>query len=194
MELQNKNISNFAYPIIIFITGWYIISNLYRLFGEWAGQPHMYLYAIVWTLVPIAFTYLYLNKVKLTFKWSLLTAYSIIMVIAFVVEAILLPSILNPFEILLSGWWDHTFFPIAFGLFFLCDLNKIPKKFWYFLVPFAIFITIPNINVVSNIFFNNWALQLGDENSKIGFFTFFNGANNWNDVNAISKSEFFGCL
>jgi len=86
-------------------------------------------------------------------------------------------------DIFLTGAWDHIFFPIAFGLLYLCDLSKIPKRFWLLLTPFATFTLIPNLNVVANIFFDKWIIH-----EAPGFFNFF-GVDNWVEFGRLDEDR-----
>ena len=190
-KLDNTDISKIAYPLIIFLTGWYIVANFYRLATIWSWFPVMIFYTTAWMLVTIGFIYLYYKKIRLIFRWSLLSIIGIILIIVFTLDAVFL--IIDPYiqieDILLTGQWDHTFFPLAFGLFFLCDFQRIPKKFWYFLLLFAMFNLIPNLNVISNLVFNKWVLQAPGEGGPPGF-NFFN-VNNWTEFNNLPRDSNF---
>ena len=70
-SLNGKDISNLVYPLAIFFTGWYIISNITRLVGEWNYDLIMLVYTLFWGLIPVAFLYSWNKKVKLRFSWSL---------------------------------------------------------------------------------------------------------------------------
>ena len=89
-------------------------------------------------------------------------------------------------DIFLTGAWDHIFFPIAFGLLYLCDLSKIPKRFWLLLTPFAMLAQIANLNVIANIFLDTWVLHAAP-----GFFNFF-GAENWAEFNRLEEQRLVG--
>lgn len=185
-RLNNIDLTKIIYPITIFLTGFYIIANLYRLPTEWNWAPPMIAYTIAWTLVPIGFAYLALKRVRLKFKWSVLSVIGIILIVVFSLEAIGSFPGAQLSDIFLTGIWDHTFFPIAFGFFFLCDLNELPKRFWLLLLPFALFNIIPNFFVVANVFFNSNILQ---DIGAPGFFVFF-GVSSWEELHALSNQEF----
>ena len=179
------DLTKIVYPIIIILTGWYIVTNIYNIFTEW--NLGMLGYIIAFTLVPIGFIYLAFKKIKLRFRWSILSVIGIILIVVFLYDAILLflgPD-LKLSEIFLTGQWDHTFFPIAFGLFFLCDLRKMPRKFWFFPLLFAIICLTPNLNVISNIFYDSWIIPEGPP----GFFIFF-GVESMAEVSALPQGEF----
>ncbi len=190
-KFNNTDLTKIIYPIVIFLTGWYSIVNLYRIPTTWQWNPPMIIYSIAWALVPAAFVYIALRGVRLKFKWSVLSVVGIIIIVVFTHEAILLfmDTHIPLSQIFLTGQWDHTFFPLAFGLFFLCDLSKIPKRFWLLLLSFAIFNLLPNLNVIFNLFFDKWVLSHNVESGPPGFFNFF-GAKNWEDVKMLSKQEF----
>jgi hypothetical protein len=187
-ELDGLDLSKVIYPMAITFTGWYIVANLYRISTQWNWAPLMIVYTIAFTLVPIGFVYIALKGVRLRFKLSILSIIGMIMVAVFVQEAI--STFQDPnltfSDIFLTGQWDHTFFPIAFGLLFLCDLSRIPKRFWQLLTPFAILTQVGNLNVISNIFFDTWILHAAP-----GFFNFF-GADNWAEFNCLEEQQFVG--
>ncbi len=187
-KLNGGDLSKVIYPIIILLTGLYIIPNVYRLFTEWNWGPIYILYTAAFTLIPIGFIYLALKKVKLEFKWSFLSVVGIILIIIFIHEV---TEQYYPGAQLLSFFltegWDHISFPIAFGFFFLCDMDKIPKKFWFFLLPFGLLaFSVGNINVIANIFFEKQPIIFGAPS----FFGFFKDVNSWEGLRALPNQEF----
>lgn len=125
------------------------------------------------------------GKGKLKFKWSVLSVIGIILIIIFSHEATkhFYPGV-QLLNFYLTSGWDHTFFPIAFGFFFLCDLNKIPRKSWLFLLPFALLaINMANFNVIANLFFETNIFP------GPAFFHFF-GVSNWEGLHALSNQQF----
>ncbi len=184
-RLNNIDLSKIVYPIVILITSLYTLSNLYKLATEWNWALMYILYTIIFALIPAFFIYLALKKIRLKFRWSVLSVIGIILIVVFSIEAkdYFYPGaqLLNVF---LTGGWDHTFFPISFGLFFLCDLRKIPRRFWIFLLPFALMaIVTADLNVIANVFF--------ETNITPGpaFFHFF-GVSNWEGLGALSDQQF----
>jgi hypothetical protein len=95
-------------------------------------------------------------------------------------------------EFFLPGW-DHFFFPIAFGFFYLCDLGRMPRRFWLLLLPFAVFTGIlGNAILIGNSAFNANVFQaIGAPNFP---FAFFGGASNWEGVFALSNQQFMDGL
>lgn len=176
MELENLDVTKIFYPVLLLIFGWYIVSNVYRLFGEWAGNPMMYVYTVVWTLVPVALIYAFWRGYKLRLKRSRLFFVGIALVAVFTADAVFEFATMPLQQIMLTGTWDHTFFPIAFGLLFLCDLSVFDKRFWWILVPFALFNLMPNLNVVANILFETHVIP-----EAPGFFNFF-GVSTWAEL------------
>jgi multidrug transporter EmrE-like cation transporter len=188
-KLNSIDLTKIVYPITILITGLYIIPTLYKLATEWDWGPAYILYTTIFTLIPVFFICLALKKVRLKFKWSVLSVIGIILIIVFSIEAKghFYPGVqfLNFF---LTSGWDHTFFPIAFGFFFLCDLSVIPRKLWLFLLPLALMAIITaDLNVIANVFF--------EVNLFPGpaFFHFF-GVSNWEGLHALSNQQFINGL
>lgn len=182
---DGTDLTKVVYPIVIFITGWYIVANVYRLlFGEWVGQTEMVIYTIVWTLLPIGFTYLALKGVKLKFRLSVLAVIGIILIAAFALSVYL--ETMSPYfdlvNFFLTGQWDHFLFPIAFGLFFLCDLRGLPGRFWAMLAPFAFMcLVLGNVSVIGDVFFNKVTME-----GPPGFFGFF-GVESWAEFNTVPR-------
>jgi len=188
-RLNNTDLTKIVYPITILITGLYIIPNLYKLATEWNWGPTYVLYTTIFTLIPAFFICLALKKMRLKFKWSVLSVIGIILIIVFSIEARehFYPGaqLLNFF---LTSGWDHTFFPIAFGFFFLCDLSVIPRKFWLFLLPLALMAIITaDLNVIANVFFETNIFP------GPAFFHFF-GVSNWEGLHALSSQQFINGL
>jgi len=184
---NGTDLTKVVYPIIIFLTGWYIVANVYRLlFGEWVGQGGMVIYTIVWALLPIGFAYLALKGVKLKFRWSFLSVIGIILIAAFALSVCLeiTSQYFDLANFFLTGQWDHFFFPIAFGLFFLCDLRGLPRRFWAMLTPFALFCLVPNFLVIANVFFDKVIIS-----GCPGFFRFF-GVESLAEFNKVPQQIF----
>jgi len=76
---DGTDLTKVVYPIVIFLTGWYIVANVYRLL---LGMEDP-VYVVVWALVPVAFVYLAVKGVKLKFRWSVLSVVGIIMILVF---------------------------------------------------------------------------------------------------------------
>ena len=137
---KGADLSKIVYPTVILITGWYAVVNIYQIFTRQGDI----VYTVVWALVPIAFVYLLLTGTKLKFRWSILSLIGMIMAGLFAFFVLL--EIFSPHfdrkAFFFSGLWDHYLWPIAFGLFFLCDLRNLPKLFWLLLSPFAFFCLI----------------------------------------------------
>lgn len=173
---NGTDLTKVVYPIVIFLTGWYIVANVYR-FSELGP-----IYPVIWTLVPVAFAYLAIKGVKLKFRWSVLSVIGIILIAAFALSVCL--EIASPhFDLanfFLTGQWDHFFFPIAFGLFFLCDLRGLPRRFWTMLAPFAFFcLVLANLSMIANVFFDKVTIE-----GAPGFFGFF-GVTSWAEFNTV---------
>jgi len=184
-KFNGKDLTKIIYPIIIFLTGWYIVANAYRLFTGW--PLYMIPYIIIWALLPMGFAYLAIKGVKLKFRWSVLSVIGIILVVAFVLSVCL--EIASPYfnlsNFFLTGQWDHFFFPIAFGLLFLCDLRKLPRRFWAMLVPFAFFCLPANLSLISNVFFDNVLIDIEGVEGPPGFFVFF-GVRSWAEFSTVT--------
>lgn len=190
-RLNKIDLTKIVYPIIILITGLYIIPNLYKLASEWNRPPMIVatfiVYVIVFTLVPIGFAYLALKKVKLEFKFSFLSVIGIILIIVFSRGLIEYLSQGHSLLEILNIGADHWLFPIAFGFFYLCDLSKIPKKFWLMLLPFAVFAGILGSAIIigNSIFNRNLFQAIGGPNFPFLYF----GANNWQEVLALPSQR-----
>jgi multidrug transporter EmrE-like cation transporter len=183
-DWNGTDLTKVAYPIIIFITGWYIVANLYNLFlGE--GDP---VYVTVWTLVPVAFLYLAVRGIRLKFRWSALSAIGFIMILAFT-SFVFLEAISPYFDLpsfLLSGLWDHFLWPIAFGLFFLCDLRRLPRCFWLMLSPFAFFcLVLGNLAFITHAFFGKSIIP-----DFPGILVFWWGVESWEELSTLPWPDF----
>jgi hypothetical protein len=191
-RFENKDVSNFLYPIMIFLSGWYIIPNFIRLSTIWDWQPMMIVYSIIWMLLPLSLCFLLFKGVKLCLRWSYLFIVGILFIIIFSCFAVI--SIfkvdIGLMNLFFSGWWDHIFFPIVFGLLFLCDLRLFPKRFWALLLPFAFFNLVPNLNILSNILFDSWIIFVASGEGPPGFFSFFS-VNNWFEYSRIINEPWF---
>lgn len=190
-NLEGTDLSILIYPITIILTGLYLIANISRLFGEWNLDMGMVLYTISFTLIPISFIYLSLKRYKLKFRYSILSIIGVILIIVFLYEGIglFLDPDITLKHILLTGQWDHTFFPLAFGFFFLCDLRKLPKKVWLMLLPFGIFCLIPNIQVAANLLLNSNLIGNEQGGGPPGLFVFF-GVESLEEISKLSQEEF----
>lgn len=133
-KLNGIDLTWIVYPITILITVLYTAAIFYRLPTELSKDSSYMLYTGVMTLIPIFFICLALKKIKLKFKWSVLSVIGMILIAVFIREVMEIHGL----DFFLTQGWDHAFYPVAFGFFFLCDLSKIPKKSWLFLLPFAL--------------------------------------------------------
>ncbi len=181
---NDTNLTRIVYPIVIFITGWYVVANVYGLLF---GQEDL-VYVVVWTLVPAAFVYLAVKGVKLKFRWSFLSAIGIAMILAFALSTCL--EIVSPYfdlaSFFLTGLWDHFLWPIAFGFFFLCDLRKLPKLFWLMLAPFAFFcLVLGNLCFIVHILFDKFIFP-----DFPGIFVFWWGVGSWEELRALPWPDF----
>lgn len=180
---NGTDLTKVVYPIVILLTGWYIVANVYRLLSG-KFPLTMIPYTVIWGMLPIGFTYLAIKGVKLKFRWSVLSVIGIIIIAAFALSAYL--EIASPYfdlhNFFLTGQWDHFFFPIAFGLFFLCDLRGLPRRFWVMLAPFAFFcLVLANLELIANVFFDKVIIE-----GPPGFFGFF-GVESWAEFNTVPR-------
>jgi hypothetical protein len=177
---------------MIFLSGWYFIPNLIRLYTIWDWQLMMIVYTIIWLLLPLSLCFLLIKGVKLRLRWSYISILGIFFIIIFSYIAIIsmFRTDIGIINLFFSGWWDHIFFPIVFGLMFLCDLKIFPKWFWGLLLPFAFFNFVPNLNILSNIFLDSWIIFSGSGEGPPGFFSFF-GVNNWFEYSRITNEPWF---
>lgn len=185
-RLNGVNLTWIVYPITILITGAHALMNLYVFVtGKQPAAPMLIIVAISFALITVGFIYLASKKVRLNFKWSFLSVIGMILIVVFVRESMDVHSL----SFFLTPGWDHTFFPIAFGFFFLCDLDKIPKKFWFFLLPFALltFFVGNAMLVFNSIFDRNVFQSINAPNYPFSFF----GVSNWEGFNAIPKNSQF---
>lgn len=177
---NGTDLTKVVYPIVILLTGWYIIANVCRFFTERSLTTIPYI--VIWSLVPVAFVYLAIKNIKLKFRWSVLSIIGIIMILVFALSVCL--EITSPYfnlaNFFLTGQWDHFFWPIAFGLFFLCDLRGLPRRFWFMLAPLAFFCLLPLLSLIANIFFDKYI------EGPPGFFTFF-GVKSWAEFNTVPQ-------
>jgi len=181
---NGSDLTRGVYPVVIFVTGWYIVANVYRLM---LGQEDI-VYVVVWALVPLAFVYLAAKDVKLRFRWSVLSVVGIIMILAFAIFTCL--EIASPYfdlaSFFLSGLWDHFLWPIAFGLFFLCDLRELSKLFWLMLAPFAFFcLVLGNLCFILHVFFDKLIFP-----DFPGIFIFWWGVESWEELRALPWPDF----
>jgi len=141
-QRRSLNLTWVVYPLIISFTGWYTLTSIYRIIyvPSWNPGVDVLVYTLTWSTVPLAFSYAALKKVKLEFKWTALSVVGMILSTYFLIVAIseFLTPVLSPSDIFFTGIWDHTYFPLAFGLLMLCDLNKMPKIFWFILLPMSL--------------------------------------------------------
>lgn len=154
---KSYDLTKIVYPIILFLTWWYTGVNVHHLLTEPSWYQGL-VYTCFWALIPIAFSYAAIRKVKLEFKWSALSVIGMIIAAYFLIAAIsmFLDPAIPPYNFFFTGIWDHTFFPMAFGLLVLCDLNKMPKIFWFILAPLAVIVIQPSLNVVSKLLFDTY--------------------------------------
>lgn len=190
-KLDNIDLTWIVYPLAILLTGVCILPSTNQMMIGWErnliiGLTYTY-YMVSFTLIPIGFVYLALKKVKLESKLSLLAVVGMIMIIIFTHSLIDYFLGGHSFSEFLSVGMDHWLFPIAFGLFYLCDMNKIPKKFWFFLLPFALFaFFMGNAILIGNSISNsNMFKVIGAPNFPFLFF----GVNNWQELLALPSQR-----
>ena len=95
-------------------------------------------------------------------------------------------SILRLSKLLLSRIMDHFLWPIAFGLFFLCDLRELPKRFWLMLSPFAFFcLVLGNLCFIVHVLFGKFIFP-----DFPGIFVFWWGVESWDELRALPWPEF----
>lgn len=185
-KLNEIDLTWIVYPIAILITGAYALTNLYTFVtGKQSNALMPIIVAISFALITVGFIYLVLKKVRLNFKLSFLSVIGMILIVVFIRESM----DIHRLDFFLTQGWDHTFFPIAFGFFFLCDLSKLPKKFWFFLLPFALltFFLGNAMLIFNSIFDKNVFQSINAPNYPFSFF----GVNNWEGFNAIPKNSQF---
>ncbi len=189
-RLNEINLTWVIYPIAILTTGVYALINLYNFVAKkQPAAPMLIILAIIFALVTVGFIYLALKKIRLNFKLSFLSVVGIILIIVFthgIVDYFLGGHSFSEFLHIGS---DHWLFPIAFGFFYLCDLSKIPKKFWFFLLPFAFFaFFLGNAILIGNsIADRNIFQSINAPNFPFAFF----GVNNWQEIATLSSQQFF---
>ncbi len=158
---KSLDLTKIVYPIIISLTGWYILASIYRIIyvPDWNPGAGVIEYVVIWSTVPVAFSYAVIRKVKLEFKWTVLSAVGMILATYFLVVAI--SEFFNPtislHGIFFTGIWDHTYFPLSFGLLMLADLNRMPKVFWLILLPMTL-VVVSAISVLSELLFGIYIL------------------------------------
>lgn len=178
-----------VYPITILATGVYVLLNLYNFIaGNQPVAPMLIIHSLIFALIPISFIYLAIKKIKLYFKLSFLSVIGIILISIFtygIIEYILGNHSFTEFLFIGS---DHWLYPIAFGFFYLCNLDKIPKKFWFFLLPFAFFaFFLGNMILIGNSIADRNIFQ--SINAPNFPFLFF-GINNWAELHALPTQQF----
>lgn len=187
-RLNGINLTWIVYPIAILATGLYALINLYNFVTRnQPATPMLIILAIAFALVTAGFIYLATKKIRLNFKLSFLSVVGMILIIVFVrgiIEYIFRGHSFSDFLLIGS---DHWLFPIAFGFFYLCDLSKIPKKFWFFLLPFAFFaFFLGNAILIGNSIADRNIFQ--SINAPNFPFLFF-GVNNWEEMHTISSQQ-----
>jgi len=170
-RLNDIDLTKIVYPISFFLAAVDVILVFYSS-TTWEWTTGIVGYIIAWTLIPLGFAYLFFKRVRLKFRLSVLSVAGMIVIIVFAHEAISLFLRVGLTYVL--SHWDHIFLPMAFGFFFLCDLSKLPRRYWLFLLPLATLAVITNSNIFANIFFDDWALYGGTP----GFFSFFSTPSN----------------
>lgn len=188
-RLNGINLTWIVYPITILTTGIYALINFYNFVTKnQPAAPMLIILAIFFALVTVGFIYLALKKIRLNFKLSFLSVVGMILIIVFVRGIIEYISGGHSFSDFLHIGSDHWLFPIAFGFFYLCDLSKIPKKFWFFLLPFAFFaFFLGNTILIGNsIADRNIFQSINAPNFPFAFF----GVNNWQEMTTLSSQQF----
>lgn len=192
-KLNGTDLTWIVHPIIILATGLYALINLYNFIsGNQPAAPMLIIVAIAFALVTVGFIYLAVKKIRLTFKLSFLSVVGMILIIVFVRGIIEYLMGGHSFSEFLHIGSDHWLFPIAFGFFFLCDLSKIPKKFWFFLLPFAFlaFFLGNAILIGNSIADRNVFQSINAPNFPFAFF----GVDNWEEMQTISSQQFWSGL
>jgi hypothetical protein len=181
-QRRSLNLTWIVYPLIISFTGWYTFTSIYRIIfvPSWNPGPDVLVYILVWSTIPLAFSYAAIKKVKLEFRWTALSVVGMILALYFLIVAIseFLDPVLSLNDILFTGIWDHTFFPLSFGLLMLCDLNKMPKMFWFILLPMS----LGNIGGLR-------ALIFGTQNPNMPSLMFFFGVESPTQILAIPQDK-----
>ena len=140
-QKRSLNLTRVVYPLIISLTGWYIFTSIYNMVHvpNWSQGPDVLVHLPMST-ISLAFSYAAIKKVKLEFKWTALSVAGMVLAAYFLVVAIaeFFNPVISKYNLFFSGIWDHTFFPLSFGLLMLCDLNKMPKMFWFILLPMSL--------------------------------------------------------
>lgn len=139
---------------------WYTGASIYRFIAiPSSGPPPPLLpWVILLFATPTAaFSYALIRKVKLEFKWSALSVIGMIVVIYFLAVAIweFFDPAIPKFDLFFTGVYDHTFYPIAFGLLALCDLKRMPQTFWAILLVHALIGLPPVLDAISVFLFNH---------------------------------------
>lgn len=181
-RLNNIDLTKIVYPISFFLAAVDVILVFYSS-TTWEWTTGIVGYIIAWTLIPLGFAYLFFKRVRLKFRLSVLSVAGMIVIIVFAHEAISLFLRVGLTYVL--SHWDHIFLPMAFGFFFLCDLSKLPRRYWLFLLPLATLAVITNSNIFANIFFDDWALYGGAS----GFFSFFGDMRSMSEVLALPEQR-----
>ena len=181
-RLNDIDLTKIVYPISFFLAAVDVILVFYSS-TTWEWTTGIVGYIIAWTLIPLGFAYLFFKGVRLKFRLSILSVAGMIVIIVFAHEAISLFLRVGLTYVL--SHWDHIFLPMAFGFFFLCDLSKLPKRFWLFLLPLAPLAIVTGLNVFANIFFDDWALYGGAS----GFFSFFGDMRSMSEVLALPEQR-----
>ncbi|MFX1563084.1 MAG: hypothetical protein ACFFDP_07225 [Promethearchaeota archaeon] len=154
----------------IVIFGWYLIANIIRILSDQLyGFPMSQIYTTIFALPIIGWVYLLFSEQQLYVRRSALSIYAAGIIAVFLIFAIFFIITKPLFEVFVTGIFDHTFFPIAFGLLCLCDLRKINWPFWALFFPFGIFNFMPSINVISQVLFDVTVFGFGCP----GLFDFF---------------------
>ena len=85
---RSIDLTKIVYPIILFLTWWYILAGIYRIVyvPSWSGGgANAVAYTILWATIPISFSYAAIRRVKLEFKWSVLSVIGMILAAYFLV-------------------------------------------------------------------------------------------------------------
>lgn len=128
---KSLNLTWIVLPTGVLIFGWNMVVYLYRfIFAPYLPpEPIGWWVGVILNLVlpTAAFSYALIKRVKLEFKWSALSMVGMIVVVYFGALAAyqLFDPNISKLGLFVPGF-DHTFYPIAFGLIALCDLKKCP--------------------------------------------------------------------
>jgi hypothetical protein len=170
-NLKTASLTKWIVCIIgIVIFGWYFIANIIRILSDQLyGFPMSQIYTTIFALPIIGWVYLLFSDRQLNIRRSALSIYAAGIIVVFLIFAAYVMVTKPLYEVFVSGIFDHTFFPIAFGFLCLCDLRDIDWRFWVPILPFGIFNFMPTLNVISQLLFDVTIFAFGCP----GLFDFF---------------------